>query len=125
MAALPKPIDSAIINGPSLREEKREHFVALLLDTKNGVLRTKTVSIGDLSSSIVTPREVFKEAIRHSAASLIVAHNHPSGDPTPSPDDAAVTRRLQEAGELLGIELLDHIVLGDQRFVSLKEKGMM
>lgn len=119
------PRDVFNLIGPGLRDEKREHFVALLLDTKNGVLRQKTVSIGDLSSSIVHPREVFLEAIRHSAASMIVAHNHPSGDPTPSPEDAAVTRRLQEAGELLGIELLDHIVIGDNRFVSLKEKGLM
>lgn len=110
---------------PTLRDEKREHFIALLLDTKNGVLRQHTVSVGDLSSSLVHPREVFVEAIRRSAASLIVAHNHPSGDPTPSPEDAAVTRRLQEAGELLGIDLLDHIVLGDNRWISLKEKGLM
>ncbi len=119
------PRDVYNLLGPSLREEKREHFVAVLLDTKNGVLRTKTVSVGDLSSSVVHPREVFTEAIRHSAASLIVSHNHPSGDPTPSPDDIAVTRRLQEGGELLGIEVLDHIILGDNRFVSLKEKGLM
>ena len=119
------PRDVYNLLGPSLREEKREHFVAILLDTKNGVLRTKTVSVGDLSSSVVHPREVFAEAIRHSAASLIVAHNHPSGDPAPSPDDISVTRRLQEAGELLGIEVLDHVVLGDNRFISLKEKGLM
>lgn len=119
------PRDVYNLLGPSLREEKREHFVAILLDTKNGVLRTKTVSVGDLSSSVVHPREVFAEAIRHSAASIIIAHNHPSGDPTPSPEDIAVTRRLQEGGELLGIDVLDHIVLGDNRFVSLKEKGLM
>jgi len=118
------PRDVYNLLGPSLRDEKREHFVALLLDTKNGVLRSRTVSVGDLSSSIVHPREVFAEAIRHGAASLIVSHNHPSGDPTPSPEDIAVTRRLAEAGELLGIELLDHIVLGDNRWVSLKEKGL-
>lgn len=119
------PRDVYNLLGPSLRDERREHFVAVLLDTKGGVLRQRTVSVGDLSSSIVHPREVFAEAIRHGAASLIVAHNHPSGDPTPSPEDAAVTRRLVEAGELLGIEVLDHIVLGDNRWVSLKEKGLM
>lgn len=118
------PRDVYNLLGPSLRDEKREHFIALLLDTKNGVLRSRTVSVGDLSSSIVHPREVFSEAIRHGAASLIVSHNHPSGDPTPSPEDIAVTRRLAEAGELLGIELLDHIVLGDNRWISLKEKGL-
>jgi DNA repair protein RadC len=119
------PRDVYNLIGPSLRDEKREHFVALLLDTKNGVLRHSTISIGDLSSSIVHPREVFSVAVRHSAASLIVAHNHPSGDPTPSPEDAAVTRRLVEAGGIMGIEVLDHIVIGDNRWVSLREKGLM
>ena len=119
------PQDVYNLLGPALRDEKREHFVALLLDTKNGVLRQLTVSVGDLSSSIVHPREVFAPAIRHSAASLIVAHNHPSGDATPSPEDAQVTKRLVEAGELLGIEVLDHVVLGDSRWVSLREKGLM
>ena len=118
------PRDVYNLLGPTLRDEKREHFMARLLDTKNGVMRSKTVSVGDLSSSIVHPREVFVEAIRHGAASLIVSHNHPSGDPAPSPEDIAVTRRLAEAGELLGIELLDHIVLGDDRWVSLKERGL-
>lgn len=119
------PQDVYNLLGPSLRDEKREHFIALLIDTKGGVLRAHTVSIGDLSSSLVHPREVFVEAIRSSAASLIVAHNHPSGDPTPSPEDTAVTRRLREAGQLIGIELLDHVVLGDARWVSLREKGLM
>jgi DNA repair protein RadC len=119
------PQDVYNLIGPALRDEKREHFVALLLDTKGGVLRQLTVSVGDLSSSIVHPREVFAPAVRHSAASLIVSHNHPSGDPTPSPEDAQVTRRLVEAGELLGIEVLDHVVLGDSRWVSLREKGLM
>lgn len=118
------PRDVYTLLSPSLRDERREHFVVLLLDTRNGVMRHRTVSVGDLSSSIVHPREVFTEAIRHGAASLIVAHNHPSGDPVPSPEDAAVTKRLAEAGQLLGIELLDHIVLGDGRFVSLKERGL-
>ena len=123
-ARIRSPRDVYQLLAPTLRDERREHFVVLLLDTRNGVMRTRTVSIGDLSSSIVHPREVFQEAIRHGAASLIVAHNHPSGDPTPSPEDGAVTKRLAEAGQLLGIELLDHIILGDGRFVSLKEKGM-
>jgi DNA repair protein RadC len=111
--------------GHRLRDEKREHFLALLMDTKGGVLREHTVSVGDLSSSLVHPREVFVEAIRRSAASLLVAHNHPSGDPTPSPEDVQVTRRLVEAGELLGIEVLDHVIIGDNRWVSLREKGLM
>ena len=111
--------------GPALRDENREHFIALLLDTKNGLLRQITISVGDLSSSLVHPREVFAPAVRYSAASLIVAHNHPSGDPSPSPEDVQVTARLVEAGELLGITLLDHIVVGDLKWVSLKEKGLM
>ena len=111
--------------GPALRDENREHFIALLLDTKNGLLRQITISVGDLSSSLVHPREVFAPAVRYSAASLIVAHNHPSGDPSPSPEDVQVTARLVEAGELLGIALLDHIVVGDLKWVSLKEKGLM
>lgn len=118
------PRDVYELLSPTLRDEKREHFVALLLDTRNGVLRAPTVSVGDLSSAIVHPREVFAEAIRHGAASLIVAHNHPSGDPAPSAEDVAVTRRLCEAGQLLGIEVLDHIVLGDGVYVSLKERGL-
>jgi DNA repair protein RadC len=118
------PRDVFNLLGPMLREEKREHFMALLLDARNGVLRTRTISVGDLASSIVHPREVFAEAIRHSAASIIIAHNHPSGDPTPSTEDIAVTTRLAEAGELLGIEVLDHIVLGEVTFTSMKEKGL-
>jgi DNA repair protein RadC len=102
----------------------REHFAVLLLDTKNQVVAVHTVSIGDLSSTIVHPREVFKIAVHYGAASVIVSHNHPSGDTTPSPEDIAVTKRLDQAGELLGIELLDHIILGDGRWTSLKEKGL-
>ena len=124
-AKIRSPQDVYNLLGPSLRDQRREHFIALLLDTKGGVLRTCTISVGDLSSSVVHPREVFTEAVRRSAASLIVAHNHPSGDPTPSPEDAAVTHRLCEAGELLGIELLDHVILGDNRWISLKEKGLL
>ncbi len=105
--------------------QKKEHLKSLLLDTKNRVLAIRTVSIGDLSSSIVHPREVFKDAVIASAASVIVAHNHPSGDPTPSAEDVAVTKRLIQAGEIMGIDLLDHIVLGDGTFVSLKERGLI
>ena len=103
----------------------REHFVVVLLDTKGHIIGVSTVSVGDLSSAIVHPREVFKPAILSNAASIILAHNHPSGDPTPSSDDTAVTRRLHEAGELLGIEVLDHVVIGELgRYVSFKEKGL-
>ncbi|WP_227936713.1 RadC family protein [Alkalihalobacillus deserti] len=101
----------------------QEHFDCLYLNTKNQVLHRKTVFIGSLNASICHPREIFKEAFRRSAASVICLHNHPSGDPTPSREDIEVTKRLAEAGKLLGIELLDHIIIGDRKFVSLKEQG--
>jgi DNA repair protein RadC len=101
----------------------QEHFDCLYLDTKNNVILRKTIFIGSLNASIVHPREVFKEAFRRSAASIICLHNHPSGDPTPSREDIEVTKRLTESGKVLGIELLDHIIIGDRKFVSLKEQG--
>jgi len=109
----------------ALPQGRRPRFVALLLDTKAQFIGVITVSVGDLSSTLVNPREVFTPSIDANAASVIVAHNHPSGDPTPSPMDVAVTRRLREAGEVLGIELLDHIVIGDgsNRCVSPKERA--
>ena len=119
------PRDVANLLMPDLRYLKKEILKSLLLDTKNRVLAIRTVSIGDLSSSIVHPREVFKDAVVASAAALIVAHNHPSGDPTPSGEDVAVTKRLISAGEIMGIDLLDHIVIGDGVFVSLKERGLI
>ncbi|AXY38631.1 DNA repair protein RadC [Bacillus velezensis] len=100
-------------------------FSCLYLNTKNQVIHKRTVFIGSLNSSIVHPREVFKEAFKRSAASFICVHNHPSGDPTPSREDIEVTRRLYECGNLIGIELLDHLVIGDKKFVSLKEKGYL
>lgn len=102
-----------------------EYFVCLYLNTKNQVLHKHTVFIGSLNSSIVHPREIFKEAFKRSAASFICVHNHPSGDPTPSREDIEVTQRLFECGKLIGIQLLDHLVIGDQKFVSLKEKGYL
>ncbi len=103
-------------------EERREHFLAVLLDTKNRLIRTETISIGTLDSSLVHPREVYRVIIREGAACWIAVHNHPSGDPTPSPEDLTITRRLREIGTLLGIELLDHIIIGDGRFTSLREQ---
>ncbi len=123
--AIGGPRDVSNLLMPDLRYQKKEHLKSLLLDTKNRVLAIKTVSIGDLSSSIVHPREVYKDAVLASAASIIVAHNHPSGDPTPSAEDVAVTKRLIQSGEIMGIDLLDHIVLGDGTFVSLKERGLI
>ncbi len=105
--------------------ERREHFLAVMLDTKNRVVRTETISIGTLDSSLVHPREVYRMVIREGAACWIAVHNHPSGDPTPSPEDIAITRRLKEAGELLGVELLDHLIIGDGNYTSLRERGYL
>lgn len=100
-----------------------ENFTCLYLNTKNQVIHRQTIFIGSLNTSIVHPREVFKEAFRRAAASIICLHNHPSGDPTPSREDIEVTKRLVECGQIIGIEVLDHIIIGDHKFVSLKEKG--
>lgn len=119
------PGDAVNLVISDLRYLKKETLKSILLDTKGRVISIKTVSIGDLSTSIVHPREFFKDAVIASAASVIAAHNHPSGDPTPSPEDVNVTRRLISAGEILGIELVDHVVIGDGNFVSLKERGLI
>jgi DNA repair protein RadC len=103
-----------------LRGKKKEHFLALLLDTRNQLIKVSEISIGSLDTSIVHPREVFKEAISASAASVIFAHNHPSGDPEASEDDIELTKRLAKAGEIVGIDVLDHIVIGDKEYLSLK-----
>ncbi|WP_257346639.1 RadC family protein [Pseudalkalibacillus decolorationis] len=117
------PEDGAKYVMDEMRFLSQEHFVCIYLNTKNQVLHKKTVFIGSLNASIVHPREVFKEAMRRSAASIICFHNHPSGDPNPSREDIDVTQRLTECGKIIGIDLLDHIIIGDQKFVSLKEKG--
>ncbi len=104
---------------------EQEHLRVVLLNTKNQVLGISQVYIGNVNTSVVRAAEVFRPAVRQNCPSIIVVHNHPSGDPTPSPDDAAVTRQLVEAGKLLDIEMLDHIVIGSgNRFVSLKERGL-
>lgn len=117
------PEDGANYVMEDMRFLSQEHFVCLYLNTKNQVLHRQTVFVGSLNASIVHPREVFREAFRRSAASLICFHNHPSGDPTPSREDIEVTKRLAECGKMLGIDMLDHIIIGDQKFISLKEKG--
>ncbi|MEG6523137.1 RadC family protein [Desulfotomaculum sp. 1211_IL3151] len=119
------PEDVCALLMEDLRNLDREHFLALLLNTKNQVLARETISIGTLNSSVVHPRELFKMAIRRSAACMILVHNHPSGDPTPSREDIALTKRLIEAGEIIGIDVLDHIVIGDNKFTSLKSKGLV
>ncbi|WP_166001615.1 DNA repair protein RadC [Bacillus sp. Cs-700] len=117
------PEDGANYVMEDMRFLSQEHFVCVYLNTKNQVLHRQTVFVGSLNASIVHPREVFREAFRRSAASLICFHNHPSGDPTPSREDIEVTKRLAECGKMLGIDMLDHIIIGDQKFISLKEKG--
>jgi DNA repair protein RadC len=125
------PEDAAAVMREDMRSLDREEFRVLLLNTKNALIKKCEVSRGSLNASIVEPREVFKDAIAASAASMILVHNHPSGDPTPSSEDIAVTKRLVKAGDLLNIAVLDHIILGhrttkrDQDFVSLKELGLM
>ncbi len=114
------PEDVVSVVGGALKGKKKEHFLVMLLDTRNRLIRVSTVSTGCLDSSIVHPREVFKEAVSASAASVIFVHNHPSGDPEPSPDDIELTRRLVDAGRLLGILVLDHVIVGDGNFLSLK-----
>src|SRR5690606_34740273 len=104
----------------------REHFVVLLLDTQNQIIGIHTVTVGTLDASLIHPREVFKSAILANAASIILAHNHPSGDPAPSAEDRSVTRLLTEAGVTIGIEVLDHVIVGDGlRYHSFREAGTM
>ncbi len=117
------PEDCANYMMEEMRFLQQEHFVCLYLNTKNQVMHRQTVFIGSLNASIVHPREVFREAFRRSAASIICLHNHPSGDPAPSREDIEVTKRLAECGKIMGVDLLDHIIIGEHRFVSLKEKG--
>lgn len=106
-----------------LQFKEQEEFVVMFLDTKSQIIKRQTIFVGSLNSSIVHPREVFREAVRLSSSSMIVSHNHPSGDPTPSQEDLHVTRRLVEAGKLMGIQVLDHIIIGQNKYTSLKEKG--
>jgi DNA repair protein RadC len=107
-----------------LKGKKKEHFMVLCLDTRNHLINTHKVSIGSLDCSIVHPREVFKEAISSCAASVIFVHNHPSGDPTPSEDDIKLTKRLVEVSEIIGIEVLDHIIVCDKDHLSMKAKNL-
>ncbi len=110
---------------PTLRDLKREIFKVVLLDAKNAMLKEVTVSEGSLTLSIVHPREVFSLAVREAAAGVIFLHNHPSGDPTPSPEDRQLTDRLVAAGHLLGIRVLDHVIIGDGRYVSFADEGWL
>jgi DNA repair protein RadC len=125
--------EAALVRGPEavfeltrdIRGANREHFVGIYLNTRNQVLRREVISIGSLNASIVHPREVFTPAIAVSAASLVLAHNHPSGDPTPSEEDLAITHRLVDAGRLLGIEVLDHVIVCRDAYASFKERRLL
>jgi DNA repair protein RadC len=109
----------------SIQDKAKEHFKLVLLNVRNTILDISTISIGTVNASLVHPREVFKKAIAHGASSVVLAHNHPSGNPEPSEDDVRLTQRLVEAGRLLGIEVLDHIVVTTKDFVSFKERGLL
>ena len=119
------PRDAAAFLLPTFGARSTEQFGVVLLDSKHRVVRTAVVAVGGLNSTALEPRDVFREAVLGAAAAVVVFHNHPSGDPTPSPDDIELTRRLAAAGVLMGIDLVDHIVLGDVRYCSLKEMGLL
>ncbi|MEK3884957.1 DNA repair protein RadC [Paenibacillus sp. PL2-23] len=120
------PKDAANLLQPHLHYLQQEHFVVIFLNTKNHVIgQPETISIGSLNAAIVHPREVFRIAVKCSAASIIACHNHPSGVVDPSPEDIQLTKRLMEAGDIMGVSVLDHIIIGDNRFLSLKEQGLM
>lgn len=108
---------------PKLADEDKEHFMILHLDSKNKVIKDEIVSVGTLNSSLIHPREIFKSAIKDSANSVIVVHNHPSGDPEPSSEDKVVTKKLYDAGELLGIKVLDHVIVGKNGFYSFNDNN--
>ncbi|MCI0343363.1 MAG: DNA repair protein RadC [Planctomycetales bacterium] len=119
------PADAYRHVAPRLRRQSQETFLVLLLDTRNRVTAERPISRGTLDASLVHPRDVFREAIREAAAGIVLAHNHPSGDPEPSPEDVALTRRLAEAGRLLSIPVVDHLVLGSAGYVSFVERGLL
>jgi DNA repair protein RadC len=119
------PRDAASYLMPTFGARPVEQFGIVLLDTKHRVLRTTIVASGTLNSTVVEPRDVFREALLAGAAAVVAFHNHPSGDPSPSPEDLTLTRRLRAAGALMGIDVVDHVVLGDGRYCSLKETGQL
>lgn len=124
MPVLKSPEDVAAAVRSRVKGKKKEHFMVLCLDTRNRLIDCRTVSIGSLDTSVVHPREVFKEALYCSAASVIFVHNHPSGDPEPSKEDIELTRRLVKAGEIIGIEVLDHVIVCDSDCLSLKARSL-
>ncbi|GAB4534530.1 MAG: DNA repair protein RadC [Anaerolineae bacterium] len=118
------PGDAANLLMVEMAHLEQEHLRVLLLDTKNHVLASPVIYKGNVNTSVIRIAELFREAIRHNSTALIIAHNHPSGDPTPSPEDVRVTRQIVEAGKMLDIEVLDHLIIGQSRYVSLKERGL-
>jgi len=119
------PDDLGMLYMERFRHCAREHFVVLVLNTRNEVIKELNISIGSLSETVVHPREVFSEVLREPAAAVILMHNHPSGDPSPSRNDKETTKRLEEAGKILGIRILDHVIIGDGNIFSFKENGLM
>ena len=119
------PEDVVALVGRKLRREQREHFLVLLLNARHEVLAKETVSVGSLNASIVHPREVFKPAVLASAASIVLVHNHPSGDPEPSEEDISISKRLVQAGELIGIGVLDHVIIASRGVVSLRSRQLL
>jgi len=123
--SITSPGDVAKMLMEEMRHLKKEVFKVVLLNTKNNIIKVVNVSVGSLTASIVHPREVFTEAVKSVCNSVIFVHNHPSGDPQPSVEDIETTKRLVSAGDILGINVLDHIIIGDGKYVSLKERGQM
>jgi DNA repair protein RadC len=124
-AQVQRPEDAVRLVAPLLAGHDREHCVLVALDARHRLLRLDTVSVGTVDHTFMGPREIYRDALAAGASALLLAHNHPSGDPTPSADDRQVTRRLAQAGALLGVELLDHLVIGDPDWVSLARLGIL
>jgi len=122
LISLSEPADVAEQLG-SIKNATKEHFVIFLLNARNQLIKKETVSIGTLSASLVHPREVFEPAIKHNSATIIISHNHPSGDPTPSDADISITSQLLKAGEIMGIEILDHVIVAPHKYISMKREG--
>jgi DNA repair protein RadC len=125
MKKVRSPEDVAWLMIPEMKGLDREHFKAILLNTKNGILKIVTVAIGSLNAALVHPREIFKAAVSASAAGLIIVHNHPTGNPEPSREDKDLTERFARCGDLMGIDLVDHIIVGDDSYVSMRERGLV
>ena len=119
------PDDVVRLLGKKFRKESREHFLVIILNARHEAVGRETISVGSLNASIVHPREVFKPAILASAASIVLVHNHPSGDPEPSDEDLSITKRMVQVGDLLGIGVLDHVIVAERGEVSLRSRGLL